>query len=205
MKKMLRHSFLRSFLNLGNKYGYLNLILIIIYEFINFDFKKIYDYKLKKPLKLGSESYIPTFYYALNLLKKNIKLSDKIFIDFGCGRGRTLRYLKKDCKRVIGVEYDTDFKIHNIETEVIWGDCYDDKIIEKLLFSIKSEEDNPFITLFFYHPFESKRIEEIIKKFEQNFSNIYLIFIGDINIKNLENYYKIEFQNKLIKILKYHK
>ena len=131
MEKMSRHSFLSSFLNLGNKYGYLNLIWIIIY-----------DYKLKKPLKSESESYTPIFYYTLNLLKKNIQLSDKIFIDFGCGRGRALRYLKKDCKRVIGVEYDTDFKIHNIETEVIWGDCYDDKIIEKLLFSIKSEGDN---------------------------------------------------------------
>lgn len=201
---MSRHSIIRSFLNSGNKYGYLNLILITIYEFINFDFKKIYDYKFKKPLKLGSVSYIPIFYYALNLLKKNIQLSDKIFIDIGCGRGRALRYLKKDCKRVIGVEYDAEFKIHYSETEVIWGDCYDDKVIEKLIFSIKSEEDNPFVTLFFYHPFESKRIEEIIKKFKQNFSNIYLVFIGGINIKNLENYYKIEFQNKLIKILKNH-
>ena len=205
MNKMSKYSFLNSFLNLGNKYGYLNLILIVIYEIINFDFKKIYDYKLKKPLKSGSESYIPIFYYALNLLKRKIKLSDKIFIDFGCGRGRALRYLKKDCKRVIGVEYDTEFKIHYSKTEVIWGDCYDDKVIEKIIFSIKSEEDNPFITLFFYHPFESKRIEEIIKRFKQNFSNIYLIFIGEINIKNLEIYYKIEFQNKLIKILKNHK
>ena len=202
---MSKYSYFISLLNLGNKYGYLNLILIIIYEVINFDSKKIYEYKLKKPLKLRSESYIPIFYYALHLLKKNIKLSDKIFIDFGCGRGRALRYLKKDCKRIIGVEYDKDFKSHYSKTEVIWGDCYDDKVIEKLLFTIKREEDNPFITLFFYHPFENKRIEEIIRKFKQNFSNIYLIFIGDINIKNLENYYKIEFQNKLIKILKNHK
>ena len=202
---MSKYSFYKSLLNLGNKYGYLNLILIMTYEVINFDFKKIYDYKFKKPLKSGSESYIPTFYYALYLLKKNIVLYDKIFIDFGCGRGRALRYLKKDCKRVIGVEYDTDFKSHYSETEVIWGDCYDDKVIDKLLSSIRSEEDNPFVTLFFYHPFESKRIEEIIKKFTQNFSSIHLIFIGDINIKNLENYFKTEFQNKLIKILKNYK
>ena len=199
---MSKYSFFNSFLNLGNKYGYFNLIFIIIYEIINFDFKKIYEYKLKQPLKSGSESYIPIFYYALNLLKKNIKLSDKIFVDFGCGRGRALRYLNKDCKKVIGVEYDTDFKIHYSDTEVIWGDCYDDKVIEKLLFSIKSEEDDPFIVLFFYHPFESKRIEDLIKKFTKNFSNIYLILVGDINIKNIENYFKIEFQNKLIRIHK---
>ncbi len=89
---MFKYSYLKSLLNLGNKYGYINLIFIIIYEIINFDFKKIYDYKFKKPLSSGSESYIPSFYYALYLVKKNIVLSDKIFVDFGCGRGRTLRY-----------------------------------------------------------------------------------------------------------------
>lgn len=90
---MPKYSFFRSLLNLGNKYGYLNLILIMTYEVIKFDFKNIYDYKFKKPLKSGSESYIPSFYYALHLLKKNIVLYDKIFIDFGCGRGRALKYL----------------------------------------------------------------------------------------------------------------
>ena len=199
---MSRYSYLRSLLNLGNKYGYINLILIIIYEIINFDFKKIYDYKFKKPLNSVSESYIPSFYYALYLLKKKIVLSDKIFVDFGCGRGRTLRYLKKDCKRVIGVEYDTDFKIHYSETEVIWGDCYDDRVIDNLLSQIKNDDENPPVILFFYHPFENKRIEEIIKKIHAKLSNIHLVFIGDINIKNLENDFKIEFQNKLLKIFK---
>ena len=71
-----------------------------------------------------------------------------------------------------------------------------------MLSHIKNEHYNTPIILYFYQPFENKRIGEIIKKIHAKLSNINLIFIGDINIKNLENDFKIEFQNKLLKIFK---
>ena len=54
--------FLQEIRRLGRKYGYLNLIKIIIFEIFNFKFSKIHEYKIDKPNAKGSEYYVPTFF-----------------------------------------------------------------------------------------------------------------------------------------------
>ena len=191
----------KSLLNLGNKYGYLNLFKIIIFEILNFKFHKIYEYKFDKLQKSESELYIPSFFYALWLIKKKIDLQKKTLIDFGCGKGRVLRYFLKYTKDIVGIELNKDHKKYipeNLMNKVFWGDAYDDVFIDEIIRKNIEKE----LIIYFYHPFEEKRINEIISKFISKFDNLIIIFVGDINLdfENKKKSREIYLNGNLIKI-----
>tara|TARA_Y100000996_G_C22331199_1_gene564553 strand:+ start:126 stop:737 length:612 start_codon:yes stop_codon:yes gene_type:complete len=192
----------KSLLNLGNKYGYFNLTKIIIFEILNFNFKKIYEYKFDKPLRKNSEYYFPSFYYALWIVKKKIDLSQKNFIDFGSGKGRTLNYLLKSSKDVLGIEYNFEYKKNipeNLKDKIIWGDCYDNNLIKDIIIKFNSEP----ILLYFYHPFEEKRVNEIISEFTNTFNDLHIVMIGNIQLNNKNKlYFESFYENKLLRIFK---
>ena len=198
--------FLKEFRRLGKKYGYFNLVKIIIFEILNFKFDKIYEYKIDKPNSVGAEYYVPSFFFVLWIIKRKINLAKKIFIDFGSGKGRVLRYFIKDAKDVIGIEYNENYKNNlpvNLSNKVMWEDCYNNSFIEEMLEKYKGEE----LVIYFYHPFEETRINEIIQKFICKFNNLTIVLIGEINL-NVENRKKclnIYSNKNLIKIFSINK
>tara|TARA_Y100000590_G_scaffold315062_1_gene356269 strand:- start:862 stop:1488 length:627 start_codon:yes stop_codon:yes gene_type:complete len=193
--------FLKSILRLGNKYGYLNLIKIIIFEILNFKIDKIHEYKIDKPYSKGSEYYIPSFFFVLWVIKKRINLSKKIFIDIGCGKGRVLRYFLHNTKETIGIELNDEYKKYvpdNLINKVFWGDAYDNLFIENIINKYIENE----LVVYFYHPFEEKRINEIINKFYLKFDNLIIILVGNINldVQNKKNFISIYNNGNLTKI-----
>ena len=101
--------FFKNLAGMIKKYGYFNFIKIIIFEILNFKFDRIYEYKTEKPYLTTSEFYIPCFYYALWDIKNRINLRKKIFIDFGSGKGRVLKYFSNNTKEIIGIEINDKY------------------------------------------------------------------------------------------------
>ncbi len=191
--------FLKKILLLGSKYGWFTFLKIIFFEIINLRRLRFFDYKFRKPVSKG-EIYGPTFYYSLYLIKKKIKLNNKVFIDFGCGRGRVMDYIKTYTNSVVGIENNYEFKKHFFdEKNVYFEDCYDNKFIDKLSKKFSNHE----VILFFYHPFELKRIVEIIYKFiDNNKISIEIAFVGDIDLDK-SGIKKINiYTSKILKIYK---
>jgi hypothetical protein len=191
--------FLKKILLLGVKYGWLTLLKIIFFEIINLRRLRFFDYKFRKPVSKG-EIYGPAFYYSLSVIKKKIQLKDKVFIDFGCGRGRVIDYMKPHTNKTVGVENNHEFKKHFLNEEnVYFEDCYDNKFINEL----SQKYSRHKVILFFYHPFELSRIEEIIYQFRDlSKESIEIVLIGDIDLdqSDLKNNYI--YLSKLIKIYK---
>lgn len=191
--------FFKKILLLGSKYGWFTLLKIIIFEIINLKRLRFFDYQFRKPISKG-EIYGPAFYYSLSIIKKKMQLNDKVFIDFGCGRGRVIDYMKPHTKDIVGIENNYEFKKHFLyEENVFFEDCYNNKFIEELSKKYSSDK----VILFFYHPFELSRIVEIICKFRDvNNISIEIALVGDINL-NQNEIKKIDmYKSKILKIYK---
>lgn len=189
--------FLRKILFLGVKYGWLNFIKIIFYEFLNLKRLRFFDYKFDYPVGKG-EIYGPTFYYVLVLVKEHIELKKKVFIDFGCGRGRVLDYMKDYAKKVVGIENNKKFRKHFLnEKNIFFENCYNNNIIKELSAKYMNEK----LVIFFYHPFDTERIEEIVSIFaDKCLHSLHIILVGDIDINIKNTSMKKILVNRLIKI-----
>ncbi len=63
---------LTIFLSSINKYGVKFLFLIFLYEILNIYRLRFTDYMVINPIKKRFEPSVPTPYYCLSLIKKNI-------------------------------------------------------------------------------------------------------------------------------------
>ena len=86
---------LTIFLSSINKYGVKFLFFIFLYEILNIYRFRFNDYLVINPTNKRFEPSVPTPYYCLSLIEKNISKKKYDFIDFGCGQGRVINYLRK--------------------------------------------------------------------------------------------------------------
>ena len=145
--------FFKNVIGMIKKYGYFNFIKIIIFEILNFKFDKIYEFKTEKSYLPSFEPYAPCFYYALWDIKKRINLRKKIFIDFGSGKGRVLKYFLNNTKEIIGIEINDKYIKYipeNLINKIFWKDAYNNSFVESIIDKYIGKE----LIIFFYHPFE---------------------------------------------------
>ena len=97
------------FLSSINKYGVKFLFFILLYELINTYRLRFRDYLVLNPVKKKYEPCVPTPYYCLSLVDKKIIKKNYTFIDFGCGRGRVINFIKKNknIRKIVGIENNT--------------------------------------------------------------------------------------------------
>lgn len=169
-------------LNIAN-YGYLNFLKMCFWEIIyslknNYRAHLFYDETItskyteikslsgirKKKIKSFNAPYAPTPIFFLRIIKEHIKFLDLksyIFIDFGCGAGRTLMFFEKNFKKRIGIDFNKKYKKF-IKTGKFYN--FDLRNLNKLSKIIKENFSKKF-ALYFYEPFDEKLIIKICKKF----------------------------------------
>ncbi len=196
---------LTIFLSSINKYGVKFLFFIFLYEIFNIYRLRFNDYIVINPVKKRYEPSVPTPYYCLSLIKKNFLKKKYNFIDFGCGRGRVIDYVKniQNIQRVVGIENNQKLKnelkkLNNYKTKIYINDCTSNKFLN--LITKKHKNEN--LILYFYHPFSERILNMILKKFlAKSRKDIMIIIMGEIFInQNLKKKFKIK-QKKLHKLL----
>lgn len=189
--------------NIG-KYGFIFLIKLFFFEIFNLYRLRYYDYFIKNPNNKKFQPYIPSPYYNLRFIKNYIE-KGSIFIDFGCGTGRVLNYLKKtkSILNLIGFEINEDLKKYNKNLpnniKIFYINCEDIKFINKRIKLYKKKK----LTLFFYHPFGNHLISKIVRNFLKRNYKLTIILVGKINInKDLKRYFNKKKINKMMIIYK---
>jgi len=127
--------------------------------------------------------YLPTGYKNIQNILNSIKLRNQdIFVDFGCGKGRTvfLASLRK-IKKAVGIEYNHElfkdalknkkkFKFNKSEIKILYLDAAKYKITDETIF-------------FFFNPFGLKTLNKILnnikKSLKYNPRKIYIIYHAD--------------------------
>ena len=184
------------------QYGLLFLSKLIIYELINIQKMRFFDYIKIQKYNSKLEPCVPTPYYILNILETKLKnkFENAIFIDFGCGKGRVIAFLKKyNFKKLIGIEINSNLKKYlNFKEKNIminYNDCRDEKFISQL---ISSNMNNQLI-LYFYHPFSIDLINKIIELFIIKNKKIIIIIVGNLKIdkKLINSFIKIHKSNMI--------
>ena len=198
------------FLSSINKYGVKFLFLILLYELINIYRLRFSDYLVLNPIKKKYEPCVPTPYYCLSLVRGKIKNKDYTFIDFGCGRGRVIDFIKKNknIRKIVGIENNVELrkqlmKLNDHKTKIYINDCSDNRFLN---FLTKTYSKNKLI-LYFYHPFSEKILSLILKKFlNKSKKELIIIIMGKIyiNIKMKKKFQiKVEKIHKLLNIYSY--
>ena len=198
------------FLSSINKYGVKFLFLILLYELINIYRLRFSDYLVLNPIKKKYEPCVPTPYYCLSLVGGEIKNKDYTFIDFGCGRGRVIDFIKKNknIRKIVGIENNVELrkqlmKLNDHKTKIYINDCSDNRFLN---FLTKTYSKNKLI-LYFYHPFSEKILSLILKKFlNKSKKELIIIIMGKIyiNIKMKKKFQiKVEKIHKLLNIYSY--
>ena len=94
--------------------GYYELIYSFIDNFKYFKSSTLHNYiKIKKSSRSYDTPYVPTPYYFLKVIEKQIikiGIKDFTFIDFGCGPGRVTNYFKNIFKITIGIDKNKNYK-----------------------------------------------------------------------------------------------
>lgn len=192
-----------AFKNIKN-YGILNFTLIIIYEIINlfklkkfdlfYDESKTSSYKeVRQNPKKFNGPYLPTPFYILNIIKKEIKKSnftDYTFIDFGCGACRVLNYFNDYFKKLIGIDINARFKNKLISKKQLFINL-DLRKINKLKNLIKKKK----YILYFYEPFDLDLTKKIIELFKDKNVVIITVNVPKINNKKLKIIYIRHFRS----------
>jgi hypothetical protein len=192
-----------AFKNIRN-YGILNFTLIIIYEIINlfklkkfdlfYDESKTNSYKeVRQNSKKFNGPYLPTPFYILNIIKKEIKKSnfiDYTFIDFGCGACRVLNYFNDYFKKLIGIDINARFKNKLISKKQLFINL-DLRKINKLKNLIKKKK----YILYFYEPFDLDLTKKIIELFKDKNVVIITVNVPKINNKKLKIIYIKHFRS----------
>ncbi len=157
------------------------------------------DLDVKEEDKKSSERYIPTPYYILSLSLKQIKnlignLQNSIFIDVGCGAGRTL-YCSATIgfARLIGIEHSkmlTDLCYQNlkrylspqIQLRIINQDVRNVDFLN-LIDEFNHEKSTNSLVFFLYTPFKDEILKDILNNLERlNLSfDCYIIYFGPQN------------------------
>ena len=198
------------FLSSINKYGVKFLFLILLYELINIYRLRFSDYLVLNPIKKKYEPCVPTPYYCLSLVREKIKNKDYTFIDFGCGRGRVIDFIKKNknIRKIVGIENNVELrkqlmKLNDHKTKIYINDCSDNRFLN---FLTKTYSKNNLI-LYFYHPFSEKILSLILKKFlNKNKKELKIIVMGEIyiSLKMKKKFQiKVEKIHKLLNIYSY--
>ena len=198
------------FLSSINKYGIKFLFFILLYELVNTYRFRFRDYLVLNPIKKKYEPCVPTPYYCLSLVEKKITKKNYTFIDFGCGRGRVIDFIKnnENIKKIVGIENNTTLrdqlvKLNDHKTKIYINDCSDKNFIN---FLKKKYSKNKFI-LYFYHPFSEKILSLILKKFlNKNKKELKIIIMGEIyiSLKMKKKFQiKVEKIHKLLNIYSY--
>ncbi len=198
------------FLSSINKYGVKFLFFILLYEIINIYRLRFHDYLVLNPIKKKYEPCVPTPYYCLSLVKKKIKYKNYTFIDFGCGRGRVIDFIKKNrnIRKIVGIENNTALreqlvKLNDHKIKIYINDCSDDQFLNFL--TKKYTKTN--LILYFYHPFSEKILSLILKKFlSKNKKELKIIIMGEIyiSLKMKKKFHiKVERIHKLLNIYSY--
>ena len=181
------------FLSSLKKYGFKLLSLILIFEILNIYKFNIYEYIFVPSKKKKDEGYVPTPHYFLSLLKKFFYKKDATFIEFGCGRGRVVKFVNNynNFKKIVGIENNIKLKndlekIKNNKINFYFEDCINKKFIKKL----SKKYQNKKTILYFYYPFSSLMIKNIIDIFlNQQKNDFRVILIGvNVNIKTQLNF-----------------
>lgn len=171
---------------IGKKqYGIFYIIKLIFYELINIYKFRYYDYINISRFSNSLEPCVPTPYYILKIIDNELKFKfdNSVFIDFGCGKGRVISYIKKNnFKKIVGIEINKNLNkflnFKEINISIKNNDCRDVNFINRL----KDQYLNERIILYFYHPFSIKLINKIIELFVINKIELYVILVGKINI-----------------------
>ena len=185
-------------------YGILNFVLIIIYEIINlfklkkfdlfYDESKTNSYKeVRQNSKKFNGPYLPTPFYILNIIRKEIKKSnfiDYTFIDFGCGACRVLNYFNDYFKKLIGIDINANFKNKLISKKQLFINL-DLRKISKLKNIIKKGK----YILYFYEPFDLNLTKKIIELFKNNNVVIITVNVPKITNKKLKIIYIRHFKS----------
>ena len=198
------------FLSSVNKYGVKFLFFILLYELINTYRLRFHDYLVLNPIKKKYEPCVPTPYYCLSLVEKKIIKKNYTFIDFGCGRGRVIDFIKKNknIKKIVGIENNTELReklgeLNDHKTRIYIRDCSDNYFLN---FLTKKYSKNNLI-LYFYHPFSEKILSLILKKFlNKHKKELKIIIMGEIyiNLKMKKKFQiKVEKIHKLLNIYSY--
>ena len=196
---------LTIFLSSINKYGVKFLFFIFLYEILNIYRFRFNDYLVINPTNKRFEPSVPTPYYCLSLIEKNISKKKKDFIDFGCGQGRVINYLRKiqNIQKIIGIENNSKLesklkKYIDNKTKIYIDDCTNNNFLN---FLIKKQKGKNLI-LYFYHPFSDKILNTVLKKFLiKSKKEIMIIIMGEIFIyTNLKKKFKLK-QKKLHNLL----
>ena len=196
---------LTIFLSSINKCGVKFLFFIFLYEILNIYRFRFNDYLVINSTNKRFEPSVPTPYYCLSLIEKNISKKKYDFIDFGCGQGRVVSYIKKiqNIQKIIGIENNLRLKkklkkYTDNKTKIYIDDCTNNNFLN---FLIKKQKGKNLI-LYFYHPFSDKILNTILKKFLiKSRKEIVIIIMGEIFIyNNLKNKFKLK-QKKLHNLL----
>ena len=196
---------LTIFLSSINKYGVKFLFFIFLYEILNIYRFRFNDYLVINSTNKRFEPSVPTPYYCLSLIEKNISKKKYDFIDFGCGQGRVINYLRKiqNIQKIIGIENNSKLesklkKYIDNKTKIYIDDCTNNNFLN---FLIKKQKGKNLI-LYFYHPFSDKILNTVLKKFLiKSKKEIMIIIMGEIFIyTNLKKKFKLK-QKKLHNLL----
>ena len=197
-------------------YGFFNIFLIIFFETI-YSFNKVYRRQIfhdetitdtyedidinNKTIKFDGP-YHPTPIYILILIRNQIKkinLKNFIFIDFGCGVGRSIYFFKKFFEKKISIDINENYK------KFFTKDLFLKKNIKEIK---KSEEitsntlEKSFV-LYFYRPIEDESVKKIIKMFMNKRIIVITINVKKMNIEKLKTFYEKYFPDKNRNIIIY--
>ncbi len=211
--------------NISN-YGFINLTIMIIYEFL-YSLKKKYRNQIfydesvtnkyheiknkngivKKSMLAYNCPYSPTPVYFLRLILLKLNLNSKnlktyFFIDFGCGAGRTLTFFKKNFKNRLGIDFNKKYQRFIPKNIFLNMNLRKINSIKKIL---KKTNSSKYV-LYFYEPFDNNLIKKIIRIFKKKKLFVVFVNVDKIKIKNLRSIYNKNFNNtsKSIKIYTNH-
>ena len=198
--------------NISN-YGIYNLLIMILYEAfycINKKYRshvfydesvtsKYDDIKDKHGIKKQNVAnynapYSPTPIYFLNLIRgfiKKINTKEYVFLDLGCGAGRTLTFFKKDFKLLVGIDFNKYYQKFIKDGNYLNLNLRDPKSVDK----IKNQFPNDKYTLYLYEPFDQKLVKNIIKKFLNKRLLIVIVNVEEIKLNELTLIYCKTFNN----------
>jgi hypothetical protein len=192
-----------AFINIKN-YGIFNFMLIIIYEIINIlklkKFDLFYDesktdsyYKVKERKKKFNAPYLPTPFYILSIINRELKKTNykgHIFIDFGCGACRVINYFNDYFKKLIGIDINNQFKNKIISNKQLFINL-DLRKIKEIKKIVKKEK----YVLYFYEPFDLNLTKSIIKLFKDNQCLIITVNVTKILNKKLKIIFSKHFRS----------
>jgi hypothetical protein len=170
-----------------NKYSITLLFKIIFFEIKHIISSRTFPKFYFKTKNNKFHPLIPTpIFFCEIIYKYFIFKRNYIFIDFGCGDAKIIKYLyqKKLFKHFYGYEINKRIipksSISSNKISLFEKNLYNFHINEKIFSLLKN---NSFICLYFYNPFCRTLVKKIINFFEK-YKNKYIILLG-FNLKDI--------------------